>query len=275
MLHMNKGLLPSLASRWDCLRSPTQIQNLLFFDRCTPNPLMAQVNHSDWIGRLPAEFNYLLEGTDRTPEELQDDSLILYFRCKYGQREKLKQFFSEAERIRIELELERIDKLRSTFAQHVENGPLVQSMTVSKKFWRTHAKELCRTNSEKNEVKRLSREATTEETRQRYRDHLSLLQRVGEWTISADPVRPSTSLEEDKGYGFIAPRITLKKSQGSQGSGASSFGEYVLKSYPVHNILFDKNENPLMEECEEDTIQYFHFPANCMLWVEVCNSFYN
>jgi hypothetical protein len=235
---------------------------------------MAQVNHSDWIGRLPAEFNYLLEGPDRTPEELQDDSLILYFRCKYGQRETLKQLFSEAERIRIELELERIDKLRSTFAQYVENSPPVQSMTVSRRFWRTHARKLCRTNSEKEEVERLSREAPTE-TRQRYRDYLSLLQRVGDWTISEDPVRPNTSLGEDKGYGFIAPRITLKKSQGSQGSDSSSFGEYVLKSYPVHNILYDKNENPLMEECEKDTIRYFHFPANCMLWVEVCNSFYD
>jgi hypothetical protein len=235
---------------------------------------MAQVNHSDWIGRLPAEFNYLLEGPDRTPEELQDDSLILYFRCKYGQRETLKQLFSEAERIRIEFGLERIDKLRSTFAQHVENSPLVRSITLSRRFWRTHANELCRTNSEKEEVERLSREAPTE-TRQRYRDYLSLLQRVGDWTISEGPVRPSTSLEEDKGYGFVVPRITLKKSQGNQGSGSSSFGEYVLKSYPVHNILFDKDKNPLMEKCEEDTIRYFHFPANCMLWVEVCNSFCN
>jgi len=234
---------------------------------------MAQVNHSDWIGRLPAEFNYLLEGPDRTPEELQDDSLILYFRCKYSQREKLKQLFSEAERVRIELELERVDKLRSTFAQHVENSPLVQSMTVSRRFWRTHAKELCRKDSEKKEVERLSREATSE-ARQRYRGYLSLLQRVGNWPISADPVRPSTCLEEDKGYGFVAPKITLKKSQGSQESGSSSYGDYVLKSYPVHNILFDKDKNPLTEKCEEDTIRYFHFPANCMLWVEVGNSFY-
>ena len=45
---------------------------------------MALVNNSDWIGRLPPEFNYLLEGPDCTPEELQDDSLILHFRYKYG-----------------------------------------------------------------------------------------------------------------------------------------------------------------------------------------------
>jgi hypothetical protein len=235
---------------------------------------MAEDNHSEWVGRLPAEFNYLVKGQDRTPEELQDNPLILYFRCKYGQRDALKQTFSQAERTRIELELERIDKLRSTFAQHVENNPLIQSMTVSRRFWRAYAKKLCRTESEKQKVERLSREAPTEK-RQRYHNYLGLLQRVGDWTISADPVRPSTSLEEDKGYGFVVPKITLKRNQGSQGSGSSAFGEYFLKSYPVHDVLFDKDNNPLTEKCEEDTIRYFHFPANCMLWVEVCNSLGN
>ncbi|KAE9371635.1 hypothetical protein N431DRAFT_441610 [Stipitochalara longipes BDJ] len=226
---------------------------------------MAEYNHGDWIGRLPEDFKDLIDGT---PEDLQDNPLILYFRCKYNKRDELKAIFSLTERTKIELELERIDKLRSTFGQHVENGPHVQRMTISRNLWRTYAKDLCRKSSEKETVETLSTQAPTEEKRERYRNYLSLLRRVGDWSILTDSVRPSTSLEEDKGYGFPVQRITLKRKEKSRESGTSSFGEYSMKTYPVHDVLYNKDKNPLTEECEKDTIRYFHFPANCMLWVE-------
>jgi len=229
---------------------------------------MAEDEHSNWIGRLPEDFKDLIDGT---PEDLRDIPLILYLRCKYDLRDKLKKIFSPADRTRIDLELERVDKLRSTFARPVENNILVQSMTISRRVWRDHAKNLCRGNSEKEKVeKALLKENLTEEQIQRYRTYTGpdgLLERVRNWTTTADPVRPSTSPKEDKGYGFVVQRITLKRNDG-----ISSFGEYVLKTYPVHDVLYDKDNNPLTEKCEADTIRYFHFPANCMLWVEVCNS---
>jgi hypothetical protein len=36
----------------------------------------------------------------------------------------------------------------------------------------------------------------------------------------------------------------------------------------VKDLLSDEEDNPLMRECEDDTIRYFHFPANNMIWVE-------
>lgn len=230
---------------------------------------MEEDNSSDWIGNLPEEFEGLLAGT---PEDLQDNALILYFRCRYDDRERLKQIFNDAERSRIDLELERIEKLRSAFAQRVENNPLVQSMTRSRISWRRYAKEKCASKVEKEKVKSLLRGAQNQELKQRYREHASLLQRVEKWTITPDPVRPNTSLEEDKGYGFMVQKIILKRIQEFPGSGISSFGKYHLDTHQVHDVLYKKENNPLTEKCEEDTIRYFHFPANNMLWVEVCDA---
>jgi hypothetical protein len=32
----------------------------------------------------------------------------------------------------------------------------------------------------------------------------------------------------------------------------------------------DEGRNPLMQPCDDDTVRYFHLPANNMIWVEVC-----
>ncbi len=39
----------------------------------------------------------------------------------------------------------------------------------------------------------------------------------------------------------------------------------------IKDLLYnkDKNANPLMSDCEEDEIRYFHIPSNNMEWVEV------
>lgn len=247
-----------------CHRNLTHIDSPSFAIPSHGIVLMADDNSSGWIGRVPKDL------LDDTPEDLQDNPVILYFRCKYDGRDKLKQIFSPADRNKIDLELERIEKLRSAFTQHVENSLLVQSMSRSRMAWRRHAKELCGSQIEKKKVKAHLREAITE-FKPGFRHHLSLLQKVEKWTISADPLRPNTSLEEDKGYGFAVYKITLKRNQRAQGSGASSFNEYCLDTHPVHDILYNKEDNPLTKKCEEDTIRYFHFPANNMLWVEVLN----
>ena len=223
---------------------------------------MADDNSSNWIGRVPRGL------LGNTPKDLQDNPLILYFRCEYDGRDELKQLFNPAERRKIDLELERIEKLRSAFTQNVENDLLVQSMSRSRMAWRRHAKELCSSQAEKEKVNACLRGAPAE-SKPRYRGHLSLLQRVGNWRISADPLRPNTSLEEDKGYGFVVYKITLKRNQNPQGSRTSSFNEYSLDTHPVHDILYNKGDNPLTKKCEKDAIRYFHFPANNMLWVEV------
>jgi len=96
------------------------------------------------------EFKELL---DATPEDLQDNELILYFRCKYERRDELKKTFNQIQQRRIERELDRIEKLRTNFTKHVENALLVGSMNRSRTAWRRFAKE--KSLEEKEKVKAL------------------------------------------------------------------------------------------------------------------------
>jgi hypothetical protein len=251
-----------LDAQWDCLGGSIHIDDPSFAIPIARHLLMADDNSSNWIGNIPKGL------LDNTPEDLQDNPLILYFRCEYNSRDEVKQLFSPAERKKIDLELERIEKLRSAFTQIVENNLLVQSMSRSRMAWRRHAKELCSSEAEKKKVNARLKEAPAA-SKPRHRGHLGLLQRVSSWRISADPLRPNTSLEEDRGYGFVVYKITLKRNDKPQGSRTSSFNKYSLDTHPVHDILYKKEDNPLAEKCKKDTIRYFHFPANNMLWVEV------
>jgi hypothetical protein len=66
-----------------------------------------------------------------------------YFWCKYNERDELKRILSEAERRKIKLKLERMDKLRSTFDQDANNNPFHESMIKIKSEWRTRARNFC------------------------------------------------------------------------------------------------------------------------------------
>lgn len=225
---------------------------------------MANANGTSRIGA-----DQLQELRDNTPHNLQDNPLILYFRCKYSERDGLKQYYEQTDpvqRKRIDLELDRIDRLRSNFTKHVENVPLFTSMKHSRSNWRQHAKSKC--FEEKKRLSRLLNKATTCELRKRYERDLCTLQA---FEASADPLQHETGAEEDKGYGFVVYKISLKRKPPTKESPQSSYKDYSYSGYPLNDILYKKQSNPLMEECEENSIRYFHFPANNMRWVEVSN----
>lgn len=50
-------------------------------------------------------------------------------------------------------------------------------------------------------------------------------------------------------------------------------GSFPNQKVPLELLLKDdKARNPLMWDCEEDMIRYFHVPANNMAWIEVIAS---
>lgn len=157
--------------------------------------------------------------------------------------------------------MDRIDKLRSSFAQHVDNVSLVQAMTRARRAWRNVAKE--RVPKEVEGVKKRRDEAKDTELKKKYRRDLEHLKMVKDWSVSADPLRPNSSLQEDKAYGFAAYEIKLKRNAGS-----GSYGDYSLKGHALQNVLYDRDTSPLVQTCDKNIIRYFHFPANNMLWVE-------
>lgn len=208
----------------------------------------------------PNDWKELLEST---PAHLRDDPLILYFRCKFADRDRLLNCLTPAQREKITSELDRVDQLRSSFSQNVNNVTLVQVMPRARLTWRRIAKE--RSPEKIAELRKLLRVVVDLERKRKTRRNILNLESVSGWRITADPLRPNTSPEEDKGYGFVAHESVLTKDPES-----GSYGDYSPKQYPLHDVLYNKTASPLAQTCDDNKIRYFHFPANNMLWVEVC-----
>lgn len=134
----------------------------------------------------PNEWKELL---DATPEHLRDDCLSLYFRCDFDKRDRLLECFDPPHRQRIKGEIERIAKLRSCFAQHVDNVSLVQTMTRARRAWRQVAKD--RVPEEVERVRKLRDEAKMD-MKKKYRRDLEHLKVVKDWDMSADFMHPNT-----------------------------------------------------------------------------------
>jgi hypothetical protein len=67
-------------------------------------------------------------------------------------------------------------------------------------------------------------------------------------------------------YGLTVSKIVLRRSDPGC---SSSFMSYDMQKYPLNDCLFKEENNPLTQECEPNTIRYFHLPANNMHWIEV------
>src|SRR4051812_21684508 len=82
---------------------------------------------------------------DEIPERLQDDQLIRYFRLRFHDREEFLWRLKDAKNAtgvgnvdvhRIEKELERIERLKSTFAKSRENKATMDDFESSRAQWR-------------------------------------------------------------------------------------------------------------------------------------------
>jgi hypothetical protein len=80
-----------------------------------------------------------------------------------------------------------------------------------------------------------------------------------------EPAKESRNCPEDS-YGLTVSQITLRRSDPAC---TSSFMSYEMKKPSLNNCLFKKENNPLTEPCEDNTIRHFHIPANNMHWIEV------
>lgn len=86
-----------------------------------------------------------------------------------------------------------------------------------------------------------------------------------------EPERPELleALPEDSvDYDIKASIIYFKYSQPFDVPGVDN--TFPNQKISVKDLLCDEEEiNPLMQPCDDDTIRYFHLPANNMIWVEV------
>jgi hypothetical protein len=103
---------------------------------------------------------------------------------------------------------------------------------------------------------------------------LELLERVKAWTVDDNPENSELSPRLELEYGFKACAMYFKKSDAGWDPLTYDHPKFLPGKFPnqkllVHNLLEDRDSNPLSEPCPADQLRYFHFPTNNMRWIEV------
>ncbi|TAQ87980.1 hypothetical protein B7494_g3667 [Chlorociboria aeruginascens] len=210
---------------------------------------------------------------DPIPENIQDDTLIQFFRCRYEKRDALYHSFTPEQQDRIKREILRIKRLRNNLSSSKDNLP-IQDLERYRAKWKAQAMDESNIKKAENEAhakiayiggKSILSDGD-KKIKRRKLDELRILEAVRSWKITADTPQPGDGNLEDPGYDFTVSQITLTKSDPNEN--LHSFGNYQIKQHPLHKIIHEKYDNPLMEECPPNTVRYFHLPANNMVWIE-------
>jgi hypothetical protein len=243
----------------------------------------------------------------KTPERLQDDPLVSYFRCRYRKRTALLAGFEERFKEkkykfeRIKQELGRIDQLRSGF--HSSHKFHMDRLRSSREGWMQQAKNQCQHKAADVAKEIACLEAKKDDISQdllaRKRYELKVLRRVPDMdkedSSEADSRHQSTGSSSsfkwrestpaptttnpgikstetasslmDPDHGFMVNLITLKRK-----TPESSYDRFEMEKSPVNEALDGTRDMQLKQRCkhcEPHTLRYFHFPANNMSWIEV------
>ncbi|KAL2071212.1 hypothetical protein VTL71DRAFT_12447 [Oculimacula yallundae] len=124
----------------------------MLFSSVTTSQSMASGNPESSV--VPAEA-YIGEDfvPDEIPEQLRDECLVNYFRCRYADRPKVEAEYEKDpkpgrrdQRKRISREVARIQKLRDGFGATTRNKPDIELFKYRQAMWRRHAIDTCKDN---------------------------------------------------------------------------------------------------------------------------------
>ncbi|KAK0103966.1 hypothetical protein ONS96_005071 [Cadophora gregata f. sp. sojae] len=140
---------------------------------------------------------------DEIPEQLQDECLINYFRCRYKERPALETQYEENSQKRIRREIDRIDKLREGFDDTERNKPEVELFLYRQTMWRKHAIAKCDENLKNVETRvvkwiYLNRFETKAASDRRIELEKKILRKVSTWHDPVEPPLPKILLDAKK-----------------------------------------------------------------------------
>ncbi|RYP46525.1 hypothetical protein DL768_007272 [Monosporascus sp. mg162] len=112
----------------------------------------------------------------------------------------------------------------------------------------------------------------------KYQRHSALIQRLKGWAATVPETVGLNPAEEDVApkplYGLKANVMHFRLAKETNTLVGYDYkhpkykGLFPNQKIRMHEILNERNENPLMEECPQDDVRYFHFPTNNMSWIE-------
>jgi hypothetical protein len=141
---------------------------------------------------------------DEIPEQLKDDCLVAYFRCRYEERDNYK--YDDQDKKRIDRELHRIVNLKKTFEAEARNKDHIEMFKYCRAAWRDHAIHNAQVNLDNLEsrlnkiIARLAaqkkckttpEQLTTEKKSRRLGFERKVLSAVEKWPRVTLPPRPA------------------------------------------------------------------------------------
>ncbi|KAG4443297.1 hypothetical protein IFR05_001241 [Cadophora sp. M221] len=244
---------------------------------------------------------------DEVPEQLKDDCLVQYFRCRFEYREALKSTYDDSQRGTIDRRTSSSsDNYRQTvWRRHAIDKREDNAADLNSRIWKLiHSGKIkyrsdglrriafekkilsaLRSWTRPNEppLPRLLRDLKNADdaaaAAAQFKNPLAKLieklthkSRPEELKVRRPILEPLEVIHN--GRDFNCPEdsygISVQKITLRQSDPfcPSSYMSYSTDKYSPFNVIIASDTNPLTEKCEPNTIRYFHFPSNNMHWIE-------
>jgi hypothetical protein len=119
---------------------------------------------------------------DEVPEHVNDDMLLVYFRARFGDRNRLLERLQAVDRERVFHELRRVAVLREGYSSREENKAAEIQLELLRTKWRTQAINLCQVSRESlSQRVMLMRKLPAWERARRKQWEDAILQKVKVW----------------------------------------------------------------------------------------------
>jgi len=184
------------------------------------------------------------------------------------------KILDHAKHDRVQHEINRIKETRLRFEAYSDKRHIFDALRESQRVWRSEVVD----NVDEYLEATYNKDPAVYEHRER---DIALLRRLkSHWPLSGEdePLNEESHQlklkEPDPDHGFKACAMYFRpESDGTGWVGASAkhksfIGKFPNQKIPVHQLLQEKEDNPLTKN-EGDYLRYFHFPANNMSWIEV------
>lgn len=135
---------------------------------------------------------------DEIPDQLQDDVLVQYLRCRYDDQNGLLLGRKSGEKERVEREIARIAELRATYESTKENKPVVDDFKRLRAAWKIHAQ--ANSNDAPIDVWKRVKEMKKiphEDRERRFQLECQILSKVKEWNEQPYTPEPPTPIQGD------------------------------------------------------------------------------
>jgi hypothetical protein len=195
------------------------------------------------------------------------DVVLHYFGCL--RENERAEFFNDLppyKKQRIIDEEKRIRQQRALFEKEEETAILVDDFKKShNEYFQSLSPE--KREQIKDKEKRLGKQRSILEVQKSPESPNKAFSRQS--TSSLDGASNVTKPSKENGFGFHAYAVFYKKSE--PWNDDSCIDQFPNQKKPLKDLLYHKikAENPLMRDCDEDEIRWFHFPGNNMDWIEV------